>query len=247
MQVLTRLWKGSDLWVLEPSLPTQARSTFYIVAACFGLLLIFFSDGAMIILTMNLRTPQKHPVRTDTPWSLQQLQETGQKMSSVLIWLAGKILLVAISIHHFFSLQNHSSYEGMAVSFLPLLCVFFVMIFSSYACLVQSGCQGLLQTSVQLGNGNYTYLQLQRCQKILITIKTIVKEYTSQRESGVISTSDLVQVLMVSCLFYTPSTEAATSSICTCFTDRAQLTLHISNCPGDFMSLLPTHTQSQQL
>lgn len=24
----------------------------------------------------------------------------------------------------FFSLQNHSSYEGMAVSFLPLLCVF---------------------------------------------------------------------------------------------------------------------------
>lgn len=67
MQVLTRLWKGSDLWVLEPSLPTQARSTFYILAACFGLLLIFFSDGAMMILTMNLRTPPKSILLGQTP------------------------------------------------------------------------------------------------------------------------------------------------------------------------------------
>lgn len=123
MQVFTRFWKGTVLWVLEPSLPTEARSTFYILAAWFGLLLIFFSVGAMMILTTNLRTTQKGPIRTDTPQSLQRLQETGQKMRSVLIWLAGKVLLVGISTHHF-SLQNHSSHKGTAVSFLPLLCVF---------------------------------------------------------------------------------------------------------------------------
>ena len=67
MQVFTRFWKGTDLWVLEPSLQTQARSTFYILVAWFGLLLIFFSDGVMMILTMNLGNPQKVPVRTDTP------------------------------------------------------------------------------------------------------------------------------------------------------------------------------------
>lgn len=38
-----------DLRVLEVSLPTRARSTFYILAAWSGLLLIFFFDGAMIL------------------------------------------------------------------------------------------------------------------------------------------------------------------------------------------------------
>lgn len=57
MQAFTRFRKGIDLWVLELSLPTRARSVFYIPVAWFGLLLIFFSDGAMMILAMNLRTP----------------------------------------------------------------------------------------------------------------------------------------------------------------------------------------------
>lgn len=59
MQAFTRFRKGIDLWVLELSLPTRARSIFYIPVAWFGLLLIFFSDGAMMILAMNLRTPPK--------------------------------------------------------------------------------------------------------------------------------------------------------------------------------------------
>lgn len=55
-------------------------------------------------------------------WSLHCLQETGQKIYSVLTWLVGKVLFVGIFIHHF-SLQNLSSQKGKAVFFLPQLCV----------------------------------------------------------------------------------------------------------------------------
>lgn len=44
---------------------------------------------------------------------------------------------------------------------------FLAMILSSNACLIQSGCRGPLQTRVQLSNGGYLYLCLQRGQKIL--------------------------------------------------------------------------------
>lgn len=126
MQTFTRFWKGIGLWVLELSLPTRARSVFYIPVAWFGLLLIFFSDGAMIILAINLRIPPPKGSCLDTfpqaLWSLHCLQETGQKIYSVLTWLVGKVLFVGIFIHHF-SLQNLSSQKGKAVFFLPQLCV----------------------------------------------------------------------------------------------------------------------------
>lgn len=55
-KILKRSWR-----VFEFSPPTWARSTFYISAAWFGLLLIFLSDGAMMILAVNLRTPKRVP------------------------------------------------------------------------------------------------------------------------------------------------------------------------------------------
>lgn len=114
-KILKRSWCA-----FEFSPATWARSTFYILVAWFGLLLTFFSDGAMMILATNLRTPKRVLCRqtlfpkqcghctvyrelTRCPWSWPG-------------WLE-QVLLWGIPIPHS-SLQNPQLSEGRGC-FLP--------------------------------------------------------------------------------------------------------------------------------
>ena len=181
--------------------------------------------GVVMILAMNLRTPNKSPVWTFLP-GLGVSADCEAPARDVLSWLGWLETILGVGGLSIPLLNAKLQLKkGRAVSFLPLFCIScHDSLWLCRPCLVRVPC-------------GFRYAR-----RYLLPIKTkfqSVEKHTSQWDSEMFCVSNAFQALMVlSCFLDTLFIEAAIFSICGFLKDRAHLTVAISNCLEDFMFLL---------